>query len=236
VLVEKSFTMTEAEAIEVTQLAQRQGLLVMEAMWTRFLPHMRHVREVVASGRIGEVRSLHAEHAQRLPDSPSHRINDPLLAGGALLDLGIYPISFAHDLLGAPEHVQARATFKPTGVDGSVATIMQHQGGAISTSYSSSETLGTNTATVLGTAGRIEISSIWYTPTKVTVHDDRGAVVEVFEEPVSGRGMQLQAMEVERLIAAGSIASSLMPPEESVRIMATMDAIRSTIGLRYPDE
>ena len=236
VLVEKSFTMTETEARAVTSLAQERGLLVMEAMWTRFLPHMAFVRDVVRSGRLGRVRSLHAEHAQRLPDSPTHRLNDPLQAGGALLDLGIYPISFAHDLLGAPEHVLARATYKPTGVDGSVATILQHPGGAISTSYSSSETLGTNTATVLGTDGRIELASIWYTASRVTLYDSAGTVLEVFDQPVSGRGMQFQAEEVERLIAAGGIASSVMPPDESVRVMATMDAIRSAIGLRYPDE
>ena len=236
VLIEKSFTLTAAEARNVVGLARDRGLLVMEAMWSRFLPHMRRVRELVGSGRLGDIRSLHAEHAQRLPDSSSHRINDPSLAGGALLDLGIYPISFAHDLLGAPDHVQATATFKPTGVDGSVATILRHPGGAVSTSYSSSETLGTNTATVLGTEGRIEISSIWYAPARVTLYDTRDSVVEVFDEPVSGRGMQYQAEEMERLIAAGSTASSLMPPAESVSVMATMDAIRSAIGLRYPGE
>jgi predicted dehydrogenase len=220
----------------MADLARSRGLLIMEAMWTRFLPHMRHVRELIASGRVGEVRALHAVHAQRLPTSPTHRLNRLELAGGALLDLGIYPISFAHDLLGAPTTVLATATFKPSGVDGSVATVMQHENGAISTSYSSSEVAGSNTATVLGTEGRIEIASVWYTPSTVTLSDPRGAVLEVFDQPVTGRGMQYQAAEVERLIRAGETESTVMSPSESVRVMATMDAIREGIGLRYPNE
>ena len=236
VLVEKSFMMTEREAIEITELAARRGLVVMEAMWTRFLPHMRFVREVIASGRLGELTSVHAEHAQSLPLDPAHRLNDPRRAGGALLDLGIYPISFASDLLGPATHVQAHATFTPTGVDASVSTIMEHAGDAISTSYSSMRVAGRNTAAVLGTEARIEIGSVWYMPAKVTVFSPAGAELEVFDEPVTGRGMQYQAEEVEQLIRAGSTSSLLMPASESVSIMATMDAVRAAIGLRYPWE
>jgi predicted dehydrogenase len=236
VLVEKAFTLTAAQASETTALAKKNGLLVMEAMWTRFLPHMEHVRSLVRSGRVGRVRSVHADHTQRLTDDENHRINNPHLAGGALLDLGIYPISFACDLLGQPVDVQAHATFKATGVDASVATIFRHQNGEVSTTYSSSETRGPNTATVLGTEGRVEIAATWYAPAKVTLLDQHDNVVEEFHQPVTGRGMQYQAAEVERLLGEGKTASPLLTPEESVRIMATMDRIRSTIGLRYPDE
>jgi predicted dehydrogenase len=236
VLVEKAFTLTAEEAQSLASLAGDLGLLVMEAMWTRFLPHMDFVRSTVRGGRLGEIRSLHADHTQRLPQEASHRINDPALAGGALLDLGIYPVSFAFDVLGPPEDVRASATFKETGVDASVATVFRHRDGALSTTYSSSETRGPNVATVLGTEGRIEIAATWYAPTVVVVRDRDGQPVDRFERAVSGRGMQYQATEVERLLDEGRTSSELMPVEESVAIMRVMDRVRATIGLRYPGE
>ena len=236
VLVEKAFTMTAREAREITELAQERGLVVMEAMWTRFLPHMADVRTLVAEGAVGEVRSLHADHTQHLPFAETHRLNDLNLGGGALMDLGVYPISFAHDILGPPVDVVARATFKQTGVDASVATIFTHGGDAISTTYSSMETRGRNQATILGTNGRIEIAGTWYAPATVTLHDARGVLVQEFSTPVTGRGMQFQAAEVERLIRAGATAGTLMAPQDSIRVMETMDRIRDAINLRYPGE
>ena len=236
VLVEKAFTLNAHEAREITELARQRGLVVMEAMWTRFLPHMAAVRTLVADGAVGAVRSLHADHTQHLPFGESHRLNDPGLGGGALLDLGVYPISFAHDILGPPVDVVARATLKPTGVDASVATIFTHGDGAVSTTYSSMETRGRNQATILGTAGRIEIAATWYAPATVTLLGADGSLVQEVSIPVTGRGMQFQAAEVERLVRAGATAGTLMAPADSVRVMETMDTIRDLIGLRYPGE
>lgn len=235
-LVEKSFTLDAVQARTVVDRARERQRLVVEAMWTRFLPHMAFVREAVTSGRIGAIRSVHADHTQRLPSDPTHRLNDLRLGGGALLDLGVYPLSFFHDLLGAPTEITARAVLGSTGADTSVATILRHAGDTVSTSYSSMETHGSNTATVLGTDGRLEIAAIWYGPTVVTLHDADGDVVERFDQPVSGRGMQYQAAEVERLIEAGETASPLMTPEGSIEVMETMDEIRAAIGVDYPDE
>ena len=236
VLVEKAFTVNAVEARAVVDAAARADRLVLEAMWTRFLPHMTFVRDVVGSGRLGEIRSLHADHTQRLSSDPAHRLNDPHQAGGALLDLGVYPLSFAHDLLGAPVEVAARGTLRATGVDAAVATILRHGGGALSTSFSSSESRGPNTAAVLGTEGRVDIDAVWYAPSAVTVRDADGEVVERFEHPVSGRGMQYQAAEVERLLTSGETVSPSMTPQDSVAVMATMDQIRAAIGVRYPGE
>ena len=236
VLVEKAFTLNAAQANTVMEAAQRRGLVAMEAMWTRFLPHMAYIRSVIATGRLGEVRSLHADHTQKLTADPTHRLNSRTLAGGALLDLGVYPIAFAHDILGAPNEITATGTLTETGVDESVATIMTHPGGSVSTTYSSMRTRGPNTATILGTEGRIDINAVWYTPAAVTVHDGTGATVESFEQHVSGRGMQYQAAEMERLITAGETNSPLMPAVGSVDVMTTMDVIRASIGVRYPDE
>jgi len=236
VLVEKPFTLNAAQAQDLVDLAAAKNLLALEAMWTRWLPHMVRLREIIAAGTIGEVRSMTADHTQFMPDDPGHRINDLRLGGGALLDLGIYPISFASQLFGTPQSVQATATLKETGADAQVGTMFRYAGGRIATTYTASVTRGPNVATVLGTAGRIEIDSVWYTATGLRVYDNAGKLVEEFRPPVEGRGMQFQADEAERLVSEGRTASDILPPQETVAIMATLDEIRAQIGLRYPDE
>lgn len=236
VLVEKAFTVNSAEARAVFETARARGLLAMEAMWTRFLPHMAYVRSVIEGGLLGDIRSLHADHTQRLPSDPAHRLNNPSLAGGCLLDVGVYPVSFAHDVLGDPVEVTGRGTLSDTGVDVCVTTVLRHRNDAVSTSYSSMETRGPNTAVVLGTEARIEIDSVWYFPAVVTVKDVTGHELGRFDEPVSGRGMQYQAAEAERLIAEGGVESPLMTHEQSIAVMTTMDAVREQIGVRYPGE
>ena len=238
VLVEKAFTLNRAEAEDLQRLGAENGLLVMEAMWTRYLPHMVRLREIIAEGTLGEIRSVSADHTQSLPTDPAHRLNDLALGGGALLDLGIYPISFIWDVLGAPVGITATARLIETGADAEVATIMTHANGAISTSLSSSRTVGPNTAVVLGTAARIEIDRIWYTPTSFRVVAADGAVLERYESQVEGRGMQYQALAAEGAVAAGDTAGALLalPVAESVEIMGTLDEIRRQIGVVYPSE
>ena len=236
VLIEKPFTINAAEAQAIVELAARQGLVALEAMWTRFLPHMVRIREIVASGVLGDVRSVLADHTRDLPDDPSHRLNALELGGGALLDLGIYPISFAVDILGIPTEISAMARFKSTGADAEVATIFRHAGGAMSVTLSTSDNGGPNVATILGTKGRIAIDSTWYVPTSFRVYDSRDVVIEEYHSSVEGRGMQYQAAEMERLVAAGLPGGEILPPSETVAIMQTLDTIRRQIGLRYPSE
>jgi predicted dehydrogenase len=236
VLVEKPFTLNAREAREIADLAAERGLLLLEAMWTRYLPHMVRIREIIADGTIGEVRSLIVDHTQKLSDDPAHRINALELGGGALLDLGIYPISFSWDLFGAPLTIQSTASFKDTGADAQVATIFGYDGGRVASMLSASHTLGPNTASVLGTVARIEIDRVWYTPTSIRVVGADGSVLEEFRSEVTGRGMHFQAEAVERLVAEGNLRGDLLTIDDSVAIMGTLDAIREEIGLRYPGE
>ncbi len=201
ILVEKPFTINAGEAAEIVSLASAKGLVVLEAMWTRFLPHMCRIRAIIAAGTIGEIRSITADHRQKLPDDPKHRLNSLDLGGGALLDLGIYPISFTWDLLGKPTSIMASATIRDTGADVQVATIFHYRSGAIATTLSSSDSAGPNRASVVGTKGRIEIDRVWYSPTTFRVYDNADVLIEAYDGPVPGRGMQFQAEEVERLIA-----------------------------------
>lgn len=236
ILVEKPFTLNASEAAEIVNLAQAKGLVVLEAMWTRFLPHMRRIHEILAAGAIGEVRSLTADHRQKLPDDPKHRLNALELGGGALLDLGIYPISFAWDVLGKPAAIRATATFRETGADAQVATLFQYASGAIATTLSSSDSAGPNRAAIVGTKGRIEIDRVWYSPTSFRLYNNDNEVIETFDQPIQGRGMQFQADEAERLINAGLTAGDILPPSQTVAIMGTLDEVRRQIGLRYPTE
>ncbi|NYD68559.1 Gfo/Idh/MocA family protein [Agromyces atrinae] len=236
VLVEKPFTLTGAEAAAVRDLAAEKGLLALEAMWTRYLPHMVRIREIIAAGTLGEVRTLLADHTQDISDDPSHRLNDLALGGGALLDLGIYPVSFAWDLFGAPESILADARFKATGADAQVATIFGYSGGRLATTLSASDTKGPNTASVLGTDARIDIDEVWYTPTTFRVIGSDGSVLESFASEVTGRGMHFQALAAEKLVADGDLRGGALPIDESVAIMESLDEIRRIIGLVYPSE
>ncbi|PRY68803.1 putative dehydrogenase [Glaciihabitans tibetensis] len=236
VLVEKPFTLNAAEARTVVELAESRGLVVLEAMWTRWLPHMVRLREVIAEGLIGEVRTLLADHNQMLSTDPASRINAIALGGGALLDLGIYPVSFAWDILGEPSSIAAISSPTATGVDRQTAIMLGYPDGKQAVLHTALDTRGPNTASVLGTQGWIEIAGIWYTPTSFVVYNSENEVIEGFEVDVVSRGMQYQAWEMERLIASGATAGTVLPPAESVAIMETLDAIRAAIGLRYPGE
>ncbi|ASN18919.1 Gfo/Idh/MocA family protein [Arthrobacter sp. YN] len=236
VLVEKAFTMNAREAQDIVDLAESKGLVALEAMWTRFLPHMIRLRDIIASGTIGEVRKVVASHNQSLPKDPAHRLNDPALGGGALLDLGIYPISFAFDILGTPSAVRASASMSATGVDRQTAAIFEYANGAQALVDCELDAASANRAMVIGTDGWIDIEHTWYNPVPFTVHAVDGSVVERYDQPVASRGMQYQAAELERLVRAGSTAGTILPPRETVAIMAAMDEIRRQIGLRYESD
>jgi predicted dehydrogenase len=236
VLVEKPFTLNRDEAVALRDLAADNGLLVMEAMWTRYLPHMIRIREIIDAGTLGEIRTVFADHTQKISDDPAHRLNAMDLGGGALLDLGIYPISFVWDILGAPTEIRAVARKTDTGADAEVATVMTHASGALSTSVSSSRGAGPNSAHIVGTEARIDIDRVWYTPTSFRVIAPDGTVLEDYVSNADGRGMQFQALAAESFVAEGRFDSDLLPIEETVAIMGTLDEIRAQIDLTYPGE
>lgn len=234
VLVEKPFTLSQAEAQLIADRAASRGVVAMEAMWTRFLPHMLRLRELIADGAIGDVRTVIADHTQATPSDPQGRMLNPDLGGGALLDLGIYPVSFAIDVLGLPTGIQAHATMTSTGVDRQTAMIFSHDNGRQAVLHCALDTAGSNRAVVIGTEGAIEIDRIWYTPTSFRRYDRSWSLQETFDEPVATRGMHFQALELERRVA-GQAPTSL-PIDESIAIMGVLDEIRGIIGLRYPGE
>jgi predicted dehydrogenase len=235
VLVEKPFTINAAETRVLIDAAKAQGTFLMEAMWTRFLPHVVRIRELIAAGRLGELRSLTADHGQWFPSNPEFRLFAPELGGGALLDLGIYPLSFASMLFGRPTTVTAVSDKAMTGVDAQTAVVLQYEGGRQSVSFTTLETRTANRASINGREARIEIDGVFYSPTTFSIIDRDGATerVEIAHE---GHGLRHQAAEVGRCLRAGLVESPVLPLAETLSIMETLDEVRRQIGLRYPSE
>lgn len=224
VLVEKPFTMDAAEARDLVGLARDRGLFLMEAMWTRFLPHVRHIRELLPS--LGDVVTVSADHGQWFAEDPAFRLFAPELGGGALLDLGIYPVSFASMVLGAPDRVAAMATPAFTGVDAQMSMLFGYKSGAQAVLSCTLSAVSPTTAAIVGTEARIEVEGPFYAPASFTLIQRDGERTR-HEYADEGRGLRHQADEVARLLAEGATESPLMPLDETVSIMATMDEVRA---------
>ena len=235
VLCEKPFAVNAIEAQTMVAAARANGVALLEAMWTRFLPHIAQVREILASGAIGSVVNVEADHGQNLIDHENPRLTEPALAGGALLDLGIYPISFAHMVLGKPRKITATGVLTEKGVDGQTSAILDYADGAQAVATTTLITSTPCRATIAGTLGRIEIDRTFYNPASMRVILRDGTTTE-YPNRYQGHGLREQAAELERMIHAGEIESPLLTHQMSIEIMQTLDEIRNQIGLRYPFE
>jgi predicted dehydrogenase len=224
VLVEKPFTMTAAEARDVVGVARQQGLFVMEAMWTRFLPDMAIVRDWLAQGVLGDVVTVTADHGQWFAEDAEFRLFAPELGGGALLDLGVYPVSFASMVLGTPSRIVSMSDPAFTGVDAQTSMLFGYDSGAQAVLTCTLRAKSPTRAAIVGTDARIELEGDFYTPTTVTLIPREGDPVRV-ESRHKGRGLRHQADEVARRLAAREVESPLMPPDETISIMETMDIV-----------
>jgi predicted dehydrogenase len=235
VLCEKPFTINAAEARQMKAAADANGVALMEAMWARFLPHMHKVREILASGILGDIWAVEADHGQRLSDYANPRHWEPSLGGGALLDLGIYPISFAHMVLGVPDKITSSATFTDKGVDASSTVIFDYKSGAQAILTSNMMVSTPCRATICGTLGKIEIDRTFYNPTSMRVIMHDGTTTE-YPKEYKGHGLRDQALEFERVVRSGAKSSAILTPDESILIMESLDEVRKQIGLIYPSE
>lgn len=238
VLVEKAFTRNATEARLIADAARAHGVFAMEALWTRFLPTMVTLRQWIADGLLGEVTAVMSDHSQSLDTSAEGRHHNPALGGGALLDLGVYNASLAHDLLGVPTEIIGRGILTSTGVDAEVSMLFVHEGGAQSTHHTSMVNPGPNNAAVIGTLGCVEVDATFYAWTSMTRFGTSRTrePVERFEPVLTSRGMHFQALEVERCVREGLTESPLLTLDDTVAVMATLDELRRQLGVVYPGE
>jgi predicted dehydrogenase len=235
VLCEKPFTINAAEAEQVIRLAREKGLFLMEGMWTRFLPLMVKVRELLAGGSIGQVQMLTADVGFRAEFDPTHRLFDPLLGGGALLDVGIYPVSLASMILGTPARISSMAHLGRSGVDEQAAIILGYGGEQLAVLYASIRTSTPKEAVVMGAHGQIRVHTPMYAPAKLSLSLP-GAEEQAMEFPFTGNGYNYEAAEVMNCLHAGKLESDVMPLDETLAIMQALDRIRAQWGLKYPME
>ena len=235
VLCEKPFAINAGEAREMIAVARECDRFLMEAMWTRFLPPIVRVRELVNQGAIGEVRMMQADFGFDGGWDPEGRLLNPHLGGGGLLDVGVYPISLASMLLGRPQAVASLAHLGETGVDEQAGMVLRYEGGRLALLACAARTNTTQEAVLLGTEGKIRLRGQWWRGSRITL-DVPDKQPEDIDVPVSANGYNYQAEEVARCLAAGGKQSEIMSLDETVCVMETMDEIRAQWPLKYPME
>ena len=207
----------------------------MEAMWTYFLPHIIKLRELIAQGVIGDLRMLQADIGFRKEFDPKNRLFDPVLGGGSLLDIGIYPVALAFMLFAPPIEIQSSANLGSTGVDEETALLLKHSEGQLSLLSATIRLEVSGAAIITGTKGRIHIHPPWFYPSPMVIHqaDEPPQTVEV-DCPLNG--MNYEALEVNDCLREGRIESEVMSHTRTLEIMKTLDRIRAQWGLKYPME
>lgn len=238
VLCEKAFTVNGREAEELVALAKEHDRFLMEAMWTYCNPLVRRLTALVADGAIGAVRTVQADFGLEGPFPPAHRLRDPALGGGALLDLGVYPVSFAHLLLGEPDGMSARAVLSDEGVDLQTGALLSWESGALAMVHCSIVGGTGTSASITGSQGRIDIPDGFFHPERFVLHRDGRDPEEFAMDPADGprNTLRHEAREVMRALRAGEKESPLVPLDGTLAVMRTLDTLRGQIGVRYPGE
>ena len=236
VLCEKPFAINAPQAAGMIAVARKKKLFLMDAMWSRFQPAEVRMRELIADGAIGEVRMIHSDFGFRTGGvDPKARLFNPELGGGALLDVGVYNVGLASMLFGPPTQVKALAQLGETGVDEQAAVILAHQGGRLAISSTAIRTRTMHEAVIIGTDGWIRIDPPWWRTHGLTL-EVHGTEPRHIDTPMTSNGYNYEAEEVMRCIREGKLESDVMPLDETLSIMRTLDAIRAQWGLKYPME
>jgi predicted dehydrogenase len=236
VLCEKPFTLNAAQLEALIQLARSRQLFLMEAMWVRYLPIQFKLRELLQSGAIGEPLALHASFHSLAPKAESNRFYSPALGGGALLDLGIYPISFASSVLGAPASISSHAHIGPTGIDEHFGAVFGYASGANALVAAGIDGRLPQEAAIIGSKGsiRIPLDRGGWRQNRLVL--EAGGRPRQIKANYLGSGYGYQAREVVRCLDAGELESPILPLEESLAVMRTLDALRAQWGMRFPGE
>ena len=231
VLCEKPLTMNARDAADLVEEARKRQLFLMEAMWMRCNPVVRRLRQLARSGALGRISQVRADLGFFVDRPETDRLLAPELGGGALLDMGIYPLTFAHLFLGEPDQVEAVAAMAPSGIDLNIAISLGYSSGAVASLSSTMTGWSPRTGSIASDIGRIDLEESFHQPTGAT-WTSAGAVEEIREEVV-GTGLANEALEVIRCLRNGETESPLVPLEETVSLLRLMDTNRGKIGLAY---
>jgi predicted dehydrogenase len=234
VLCEKPFALNEHEARQMVDAARSRGLFLMEAMWSRFVPSYQLLRQLLVDRVIGEPMLVEADFGVRIPVDPQNRLFDRALGGGALLDLGIYPIQLASLVLGTPDGISAEGHIGATGVDEQVAAVLHHRSGALAVVKAATRIGMSCTARIAGTHGWIDVPAFVHSPDHLVVNTAAGA--ERHERPIDGEGLRYEVIEVHDCLREGRTESTVMPLDETCSVARTLDTIRAQLGFCYPGE
>ena len=235
VLCEKPFAINRSETQEMIETARRKKRPLLEAMWTRFLPATRRVLELLREGAIGEVKMLRCDFGFRAPFNPASRLFAPELGGGALLDVGVYTLSFSSMVFGKPQKAVGLTHLGSTGVDEVSGYVLSHAGGALSVMATAVALNMSTEAEFFGTEGRLRVGPPFFKAEKLLL-TRYGKEPEEIALPLEGNGYNYQAVEMGRLIREGKLESDLLPWSETLSIMETMDDLRAQWNFRYPME
>ena len=231
VLCEKPMTVNAEDAAELVTMAREKRLFLMEAMWMRCNPVIRRLQQLSASGALGRIEQVRADLGFVVDQPPTHRLLAPELGGGALLDMGIYPLTFAQVFLGEPDQMAAVATLAPSGIDLNVAISLGYASGAVASLSSTMTAWSPRTGSIATDLGRIDLAESFHQPKAATWTSD-GATEEITEN-VIGTGLANEALEVIRCLRNGEVESPLVPWDETLSMMRLMDRIREQVGLVY---
>ncbi len=235
VLCEKPFALNAGQAGEMVAAARERGLFLMEGMWNRCNPVVIEAKRLLDEGAVGKARMLVADFGVgRVPD-PRHRLFDPAVGGGALLDLGVYPIAMASMVFGPPATIATAAHLGPTGVDERSGIVLGHDDGSVAVLSTSLTEKTPSEATFFGSEGSLRLHGPIFRPVAITVART-GDEPRRIEPVLEGNAFNYEAAEVVRRLRAGALESPAMPLDESLAIMRTLDAIRAAWGLKYPGE
>ncbi|MDX1689982.1 MAG: Gfo/Idh/MocA family oxidoreductase [Acidimicrobiia bacterium] len=234
VLCEKPLTLDAGTGRRLLEHARASGVFLMEAMWMRFLPAFEHAMGLVADGAGGEPTWVRADFGFAADLAPGSRLVEPRLGGGALLDIGIYPLTLVHHVLGVPDEFVATGTLGPAGADTQVDVVGRH--GAATSSTSATFLADTPLeAVVAGPEGRVRLHRPFHGAERVTL-ERGGEVVEIVDLPLGGSGYRFEAEEVARCLDAGRVESPRRPHADTLAVLAWMDEIRHRIGVVFSDE
>jgi predicted dehydrogenase len=234
VLCEKAFALNSFQATEMIEAARQKNVFIMEAFWTKFLPQYQKVVSLIEAGELGEIKMIQADFGFKAPLPLPERLYDPLLGGGALLDIGIYPVFLSVALLGRPKEIFATMKPYPSGVDQQIAIVLKFDSGALANLSATFEAVTPVEATIVGDEGYIRMTNRFHNAIgnvefiKNATHVEIGAIHREV-----GYGYQFEARHVGECLRRNLLESPVMRHADTLLLMETLDRIRVTCGIRY---